>query len=101
MPPSFRAALALLLAAAPALASRAFTFTLPADAPTNDRALLLTAQGLLNRATPTLWLYEPVFWTYPNATYYFAQDYLPRVKGFAFTPLQGDFCALAAGAGGG
>ena len=64
------AALAIF-ASTPALASRAFPYTLPPDAPTHDRALLLTAQGLLNRAVPTLWLYEPVFATYPLATYWY------------------------------
>jgi hypothetical protein len=100
MPSSLRAAAVALLAATPALASRAFTYTLPIDAPTNDRALLLTAQGLLNRATPTLWLYEPVFSTFPNATYWYPENYLAPVKNFSFTPVAGtDFCALAAATG--
>jgi hypothetical protein len=94
------AALALFVAAAPALASRAFTYTLPTDAPTNDRAILLTAQGLLNRAKPTLWLYEPVFATAPMATYWYPPNYLTPVKNFNFTSLDGtDFCALATATG--
>jgi hypothetical protein len=92
------AALALF-ASTPALASRAFTYTLPTDAPTNDRSLLLTAQGLLNRAVPTLWLYEPVFATYPLATYWYPPHYLTPVKNFTFEAVGGDFCALAAATG--
>jgi hypothetical protein len=97
-----RAAYAFIALAAtttPVLASRAFTYTLPIDAPTNDRALLLTAQGLLNRAAPTLWLYEPVFATAPMATYWFPPNYLTPVKNFSFTPVTGGFCALAAATG--
>ena len=91
---------ACIAAAAPAVSGLpSFTYTLPQSADVGSQALVLTAQGLLNRQSSVLWLYEPVFWTYPNATYYFAQDYLPRAKGFAFTPLAGDFCALAEGSG--
>jgi hypothetical protein len=101
MPPSLRAAVLalLLIAAPPALALHAFTYTLPTDAPTNVRALLLTAQGLLNRGTPTLWLYEPVFATAPMATFWYPSHYLTPVKNFSFTPVTGDFCALAAATG--
>ena len=99
MPLTARAALLALVAATPALAARAFTYTLPTAAPTNDRALLLTAQGLLNRATPTLWLFEPVFATAPMATYWYPANYLTPKKNFTFEAVGGDFCALAAATG--
>lgn len=87
----------LLLQTTTVLSTPSFTFTLPLTADVNTQSLILTAQGLLNRYSSVLWLYEPVFWTYPNATYYFGLEYLPTVKNFTFTPLEGDFCSLASG----
>jgi hypothetical protein len=96
----YAAALLALALARGASAAPAFTYTLLKNASTNDRALLLTAQGLLNRATPTLWLFEPVFSTAPLATYWYPPNYLTPVKDYSFTPLDGvDFCGLAAATG--
>lgn len=39
----------------------------------------LALQGLGNRAAPTVWLYEPVFWTNNASTYWFATTYLPTL----------------------
>ena len=82
-----------------ALAACAFTYTMPINASTNERALLLTAQGLLNRARPTLWLFEPVFATAPMATYWYPPNYLTPRKNFTFGAVAGDFCALVVVAG--
>jgi hypothetical protein len=94
--------LLLALLRAPTLGSSslaAFTYLLPLNADVDNQTLILTAQGLLNRNASVLWLYEPVFRTYPNATYWFTSEYLTHVKNFSFVPLTGDFCDLATGTG--
>jgi hypothetical protein len=37
----------------------------------------LALQGLANRASPAVWLYEPVFWTSNSSTEWFAANYFP------------------------
>lgn len=88
-----------LCAASLASSTPAWTWTLALNASINEQALALTAQGLLNRDAPSLWLYTPVFWTYPPSTTWFPERYLAPVKGFVFTDVPGDFCALAAATG--
>jgi hypothetical protein len=43
----------------------------------DEQIVALTLQGLANRASPAVWLFEPVFWTNNESTWWFATQYLP------------------------
>jgi len=90
---AFAAATAAVVAAVPA-----WMWTIPIDMPFADQVVAYTAQGLRNRNASAVWYLQPVFWSDPNSTLWFAQNYLPG-KGFVFTNVTGDFCDLAAATG--
>jgi len=55
-----------------------------------DQAVLeLAFQGLANRNNARLYYIEPVFWTYVNATTWFADNWLAPQYGYEFTQLDG------------
>jgi hypothetical protein len=75
----------------------ALSFTLPADTSVDEQLLFYTLQGLVNRQAASLWLLTPVFWSDPNSTAWFRDEYLSSK--YAFTPVGGWFCDLLMGTG--
>jgi hypothetical protein len=58
-------------------AASALGLVLDTSWPFDLQIAVLSLQGLANRGSPALWLYEPVFWTYNVSTEWFAENYLP------------------------
>eukprot|EP01113_Clastostelium_recurvatum_P033518 TRINITY_DN4435_c0_g1_i4.p1 TRINITY_DN4435_c0_g1~~TRINITY_DN4435_c0_g1_i4.p1 ORF type:complete len:645 (-),score=159.00 TRINITY_DN4435_c0_g1_i4:29-1963(-) len=69
----------------------AYVWTLPTNASLDEQTVLLAVQGIANKAAPTLYYIEPVFWSNPTSTMQF-KDYFTSSYNFTFIPINGSVC---------